>query len=185
VSLLQHLDHRPVRDPLAVGEAAPLHDHDVVCSQSLGDQPRLPDARVADDRDERAPLLGQRPLQRGPDEPDLALAADEWRLVAALGCLADLQEPVRANRLRLPLELERRDRLYLDRLADQCERGLSEQHLARPRRLLEPRGDVDGIPRRQAFLGPGDDHAGVEPDACLEPELRERVAHLRRSPNCA
>ena len=37
----------------------------------------------------------------------------------------------------------------------------------------------------QAFLGAGDDHAGVEPDAGLESELGKRIAHFRRCPDRA
>jgi hypothetical protein len=105
--------------------------------------------------------------------------------VAALGRIAHTQQPVGGNGLRLALQLERLDRLDLDRLANQRERRLSEQHLAWLCRLLEARGDVDGVPRRQAFLGAGYDDSGGEPDARLHAELRKGVAHLLCGPNRA
>ena len=45
VELLQHLDDRPVGDPLAVGEAAAADDARVDRGQRLRDEPRLADAR--------------------------------------------------------------------------------------------------------------------------------------------
>ena len=65
VELFQHLDHGPAGDPLAVGEAASTDDRCVQGCECLCDEARLPDARVADDRDELATTLGQGP------EPEL------------------------------------------------------------------------------------------------------------------
>ena len=62
VELLQHLDDRPVRDPLAVREAAAADDRRVDGSQSLRGEPRLADAGIADDRDQLAALLGPHAL---------------------------------------------------------------------------------------------------------------------------
>ncbi len=55
--LLQHLDDRPVGDPLAVGEAAAADDRRLDRSQALRGEPRLADAGIADDRDQLAALL--------------------------------------------------------------------------------------------------------------------------------
>jgi hypothetical protein len=167
VELLQHLNHRPVRDSLAVGAATPAHDHRLERSQGLRDQPRLADSRVADDRHQLAALPRQRPLPRLADAFELALAADEARLVAALRRLPNVQEPVGGNGLGLPSQPERFDRLDLDRLANERERSRSEQNLAGLCCLLEARGDVDRVAGRQALLGTGDDDAGVDPDPCL------------------
>ena len=57
VELLQHLDDRPVRDPLAVGQATAADDRRVDGRQSLGGEPGLADAGIADDRDQLAALL--------------------------------------------------------------------------------------------------------------------------------
>ena len=85
VELLQHLDDRPVRDPLAVGEAAAADDRRLDRRQGLGDEPRLADAGLADDRHELAALLGLHALPGLAEERELALASDEPRLVPALG----------------------------------------------------------------------------------------------------
>ena len=185
VELLQHLDHRPVRDPLAVGQATPAHDPRLERRERLRGQACLSHACVADDRDELAELLRPSPLPGAVSQRELPLAADEPRLVAALGRLEHPQQPVRANGVGLPLQPERRDGLDLDGLAHELERRLAEQHLARLCRLLEPCGEVDGVARRQALLGAGDDGARVQPDARLDSELGKRVAHLGGRPHRA
>ena len=120
VELLQHLDHRPVGDPLAVGEAAAADDRRLDRSQNLRDEPGLADARIADDRHQLAALLGLHALPCLPEDRELALASDEQRLVPPLRRLAHAQEPVGGNRLGLALQLERLDRLDLDRVAERA-----------------------------------------------------------------
>ena len=88
VELLQHLDDRPVGDPLAVGEAAAADDRRLDRRQSLRGQPGLADAGVADDRHQLAALLGPHALPRLSDERELALTSDEPHLVPALRRLA-------------------------------------------------------------------------------------------------
>ena len=92
--------------------------------------------------------------------------------------VANAQEPVGGDRLGLALQLEGLDRLDLGRLADERERRLPDQHLARLRRLLESRRDVDSIAGRQPLLGPGHHLAGHDADPSLESELGQRVPHL-------
>ena len=185
VELLQHLDDRPVGDPLAVGEAAAADDRRVDRRQQLRDQPRLADAGVADDRHQLAALLGPHALPRLPHERELALTPDEQRVVPPLRRVAHAQQPVGGNRLGLALQLERLDRLDLDRVANERERRLPDQHLARLRRLLQPRGDVDRIAGRQPLLRPGHDLARHHADPPLQPELGQRVPHLDRRPHRA
>ena len=98
--------------------------------------------------------------------------------MAALGCAEDPEEPLRRNGLGLPFEFERHDRLGFDGVADELQCVLAEQHVSRFRRLLEPRGDVDGVAGRQALLGTDDDRAGVDADTRLEFELHQSVPHL-------
>src|SRR4029453_2260755 len=104
---------------------------------SLRDQPGLADPRVADDRDQLAAIPGPRPLPGLPDDCELTVAADETRLVAAIGRRTDADEPVGGNGIGLPLQVERRNRLDVDRFADERERGLADQHLAGCGRLLQ------------------------------------------------
>ena len=94
--------------------------------------------------------------------------------------VAHAQEPVGGNRLGLALQLERLDRLDLGRVADERERRLPDQHLARLRRLLQPRRHVDRIAGRQPLLRPGHHLARHDADPPLQPELRQRVPHLDR-----
>jgi hypothetical protein len=146
--------------------------------EGLGGQARLAHARVADDCDELAALLRPRPLPRLADQQKFALAADEAGLVAPLGRLQHSQQPVGRHWLCLAFQVERLDRFGLHCLANELECRLAEQHLARLGRLLESCGHVHRVPRRQALFRSGDDDAGGQPDAGLDAELRERVAHL-------
>ena len=93
------------------------------------------------------------------------------------GVSSTLQEPVRGNRFGLAFELERLDRLDLGGVADERTSWLSEQHLARPGRLLEPRRNVHRI-ARQPVLGARYDLARHYADPPFQPELRQRVPHL-------
>ncbi len=81
---------------------------------------------------------------------------------------ANVQQPVRGHRLTLSLELERCQRLHGHRVAHQSPRLRTDDDLPRRSSLLEARGDVDGVPGREAFLGSGDDrtsvHAGAHRD---------------------
>jgi hypothetical protein len=64
--------------------------------------------------------------------------------------------------------------------AHERERRLADQHLVRRGRLLQPRRDVHRVAGREPLLGAGHDLAGVDTDPPLDPQLRERVAHLDR-----
>ena len=85
--LLDHLDHRPIRDPLPVGEAPPAEDPCVHTVEELGRKPRLPDARDTEDGEQLARTVVDRPFERLVQAAELALAPDHqrvepsWRLV--------------------------------------------------------------------------------------------------------
>ena len=185
VELLEYLDNRPVGDPLAVGQAAAADDGRLDRSQSLSDQPGLSDPGVSDHRYQLAALLGLYTPPRPPDDRELTLTADEPRFGAALWCLPHTEEPVGGNRPGLAFQLKRLQTFDLDRVADESERRCSNQHLARRRGLLQPRGHVDRVTGRETFLGPGYDLAAGQPDPGLEAEPRQRVSHFCRSPNGA
>jgi len=70
--LLQHLHHRPVRDPLPVRQAAAPHDPGVDFGEALGDETRLADARISDHGDELAGGFGGRALPRISEHAELA-----------------------------------------------------------------------------------------------------------------
>ena len=95
---------------------------------------------------------------------------------------ADSEQPVGPQRQRLPLDLERRHRLDLDRARDQHIRRLAQQDAVDRRSLLESCGDVDGVARHEALPHarvPGDDFACIDADAYresrTEPSLESRI----------
>ena len=64
VKLLEHLDHRPVRDPLAVGQTTARDDPHPERGQRFRDKPRLADAGLAHDRDQLAGAAFEDPHPR-------------------------------------------------------------------------------------------------------------------------
>ena len=80
-----------------------------------------------------------------------------------------------------PLQLERAGVLDDEAAGGEPVRSRADEDLARPRRLLEPRGEVDGLARGERRLGVVDDDlARLDPDPRLEPQLVDRRAHRER-----
>ena len=74
--------------------------------------------------------------------------SDHRRIEAAtvpLGPRGDVAQPVRDDRLRLALELDRLGRADLDRVAHELVRRAADDDLAGRGGGLEPGGDVDGV----------------------------------------
>ena len=180
--LLQDLDHRPVRDALAVGEAAAAHDPRVDAGEELRREPRLADAGRAQDGEELAravvrPRCAKRILQRRSSRSRPTIGVAKRRSSSPV----DREQPERRHRLRLALELERLDRLDLDRVPHERERRLADQDLARLRRLLEPRGDVDRVAGREhAPRSPVTTSPVLTPIRPSMPRSGKRVPHLDR-----
>ena len=117
---LDDVRHRPVRDPLAVGQASPPVDAPLLpCApRELRQQAALADSRRADDRDEDGPVLGDRRVPHLRQRARLTLAADERdgvgrghvRLLLHLDRLPD------ANRLRFALRGDRLGVAVVDRV---------------------------------------------------------------------
>jgi hypothetical protein len=61
----------------------------------------------------------------------------------------------------------------------QAQRRLAEQGLTGLRGLLQPRGDVDRVTRREALLGTRHHLAAADADPPLDPELGQGQLHLR------
>ena len=101
--LLDHLDHGPVRNALAIREAATAHDPSAQRGERLADQARLSEAGLADDRHELAPLAGDRASPGVADQLDLGLAAHEPAVVRPLRCVLHRQETMRGYRRRSSL----------------------------------------------------------------------------------
>ena len=108
---------------------------------------------------------------------------------------ADLDQAVRRHGLRLPLRPQRLHGVGPYCVADETERRLAEQHVARAGRLLQPRGDVHRIARDERLPTGGvtrDDLARVDADPERDPcpeaslqllvERRQPGLHLERGP---
>src|SRR6266540_3829419 len=109
VELLHDLDDRPVRDSLPIGEAPATKDHRIDSSESLYSKARLADAGFGDDRDQLAALLPPNALPGVGESRKLVLTSDEQRAVPPFVRLADRQEPVSGDGVRLTLQFERLD----------------------------------------------------------------------------
>ena len=180
--LLHHLDHRPVGDPLAVGQAAATHDASLDRGERLRHEPRLAHSCVADHRHQLAPRLRLRALPRLHDLRELRARARRTASVAALRRVQHRDEPVGRHRLRLPLQRQWLDRLRDRGLVHERVRRLADQHLARLGRLLEPRRHVHRVAGREPLRRARHHLAGVHADPAADAELRQRVAHLHRRP---
>ena len=178
--LLDDLDDRPVGDALAVGEAAAADDR----------ARRRPARNSAASRDlptPAAPSTVNSWHERSRDglvegvaqPPQLALAADHRRVEPPRDRVSARQreQAVRRDRLRLALQLERLDRLRPRPRRARAHASRADQDLAGLRRLLEPRGDVDGVAGREPLGRAGDHLAGVDAD----PRLRRRAPAARRA----
>ncbi len=170
--LLHNLHDRPMGNALPVRQATPSYAARLDRVQHLGDQPRLAHAGVPHHRHEVAARLCARALPRLDDPRELLLAADEPRCVTAFGRAQNGEEPVRRRRLRLPLQPQRFDRLRRHGRLDERVRRLSDQHLPRRRCLLEARGHVHRVTRRQPLGRPRHHLSGVHADAASDSQLR-------------
>jgi hypothetical protein len=182
---LDHLGERPVRDALAVGQRpARKHGRAFETFDELLREPALADARVAVDREQLRAAIADGAFVRVLQQLELRLAADEGRRdAAALRCAVEHRlGPPRPNPVAEALDLERTNVLGLHPPARQPVRMRADQHLADAGSLLEPGRQGHSFARREgrvAFVD--DDLARLHADACLEPELRDRVEHRQRS----
>ncbi len=156
VDAAHDLDERPVRDPAAVREAGALEHERLVTERAheLGREPRLADARLADDRDRAARPLRLGPAQLEPEPGELRGAADERRVHPphqARDARLDLEQPPRHDGLGLALHLDRLDRLRLHGVAHEPERHLADQDLTAAGRCLEALRDDDGVARGEGL----------------------------------
>ena len=186
--LLENLHHRPVRDPLAVRKAASSHDQDVVeRGKELRRQPGLADAGRSEDGEELTRALRRRPLPHARQLAQLPRAADHRPGGVPSESLrsVDRLQAVGNNRLGLALQQPRLEHVYGCCVTRQPVRLLADQDLARLRRLLQARSNIDRVAGRKTLLRAGHDLAGRHPDPPSNPELGERLSHLDRSPERA
>ncbi len=179
----QDLGERPVHDARAVGQAASLAQRGggfvtLQGARQLAGQPRLAHAGLPDDRDEVGPALADDAAVGGIELGELVVASHEARLARRGGPAHRLRREhshglPRRNGLGLPLELELADLAVFDRVAGGAHGALAHRDLSRPPRGLEAGGDVDRVPGHRIGVahGPGEDLAGVQPDAQGEVDL--------------
>src|SRR5712692_7550565 len=117
------------------------------------------------------------PREELVETAELALAAHERRLLddAERLDVRRAHHPVRAHRLCLALERERRDRLIRESAPRQRARALADEHLACGGHALDPLCGVHGVTGHRVrgdltLERAGDDLAGVEADAHREPD---------------
>ena len=165
---LHHLGEREVREPLAERERAAGEDRRALetCEELVGEA-ALADPRLAVDRHELGAAVAHDSGVRVAEELELLLAAD-----VASGDVDG--SSARAVRARHPTNLEvvadALQRAALDALGDdpvgrQPERGRADQDLAGLGDLLESRGDVERLARRERRVPVlDDDLARFDPD---------------------
>ena len=132
--------------------------------------------------------IANRPLEHVVQQLELSVTTDERGRDAAEAMHAAVgrERAERRNRIAEPAQLERAGRFHLHRAAGQAMCGLADQDLARPRSLLEARGDVDRFARREGRIRLVDDYlARLDADARLELELVHPVEHGHRGPDGA
>ena len=122
-------------------------------------------------------------LPRLDDQRQLALAADEARLVRSLRRLADSDEAVRRDRLGLAFQRLVGRAARLEPSGEEVKRRLPDKDLVRLGRLLEPRGDVDCVTGRETLLGAGDHLTRVHADSALHDQVCERRCASRLPPD--
>ena len=156
--------------PSPVGEAAAAESGRarVDAAKNSSASRDLPTPGVADERDQPAACAARprrRTAPRARPAPPRGRRAGAAGARAAVDARATPTQPIGGDALGLALQLERLDRLDLDAVPDEPVGQLAEQHLALGRRLLEPRGDVDGVAGDESLAGrrvAGDDLAGVD-----------------------
>ena len=101
--------------------------------EEVGDEARLPDPGWSEEREETTRPVRDGILVVTPEPLTLALASDERRLrgdARAARHGDDLDQPVRLDGLRLPLEREWLDRLDPHCVANEQPRRVADEHLA-------------------------------------------------------
>ena len=181
----QGLAERPVRDAVAVGEAATPERRDPLgAACQLGGEPRLPDPRRsryqrdAHARPSTARLSDLRSAASSRLRPTSG-ASSRRSNAGATGAISTSRNALHG--LALTLDLEHAERLESRRVVDQPCGDLTDDDLVRGGRLLELRRDADRLSGDEALTRVGrrrDDLARLDADPDLEPDavVRGRAA---------
>ena len=193
--LFEQLAQRPVGDPVAVREAPARtsHGHRLLLGEDLPQlayEPRLPDSRLADDRDEVRLGVGRSSPVGRPKQLELALTTDEDAAEASQPPRAHQSKSAKDGPTRnssgLALRLHGAQVAELERTTRGHDGSLTGEDLLRLRRFLKPIADIDGVPgNERAAQTRLANHglAGVHADAQLEltgEQLVESPLHRER-----
>ena len=198
---LDDLPERPERDPVSVWEAAAPPPDRRRCQTGgklaeLGQQPTLPDPRLADDRQEPPAAFVQRPVQRSPEPFQLHSAADQAHRSRGGGSRPGRTRTPHGHRLRLALRLDRIEPLVVEQALRLTIGQLADCDSSHRRGRLQPGGRVDDVARhdplaelgasaelddRLAAVDP-DPHAQVEVGLCRI-QIVDRLEHAQTGPN--
>src|SRR5205823_8023053 len=105
-------------------------------------------------------------LERGTNLSKLGSATDDSRIQSPRECVASFnhpQEPVRPDRLRLPLEGKRFNRLRLDGAAGEFPGEVTDQDLPWARHLFKPGRDIHSVACGEPANPASHDLASVHP----------------------
>ena len=181
---LHHLAERPVGDALAVRKRATDQDARALDAvEELTCETALPDAGLAVDREEVRTAVAKAAVEGVLEELELGVATDERsaRPDRTRRAVEHVDDAPGSKRAVDALQLERACVLDDEAARGETVCGRADEDLARPRRLLEPRGEVHGLARRERRLGVVDDDlARLDADARLELELVDGLAHRER-----
>ena len=189
---VDHLGERPERD-LLLERARTAREHADALGQAgeeLLDHARLADAGLAEQRHEVRPLAHAHPLERVGEQRQLAPAVHERDRPARLRP-DDAERPATpAIAASKPFASIMPALAELDRVADEQAGALADEHLPRPRRLLQTGADVHlgadhdvAVGRRAHRDRPGvhadphaDRHRQLEPGTDARRPLHDREA---------
>ncbi len=157
---LHDLAQGPERDAFAVGQAPPLApDHRLLTAmdelEELMDHPALADTRFAEDRDELAGTVADRPVQQAFEERPLGITSDEGDLVST-GDVgpepgASGERPPRRHGSGLPLGRDRLERLVVEDVLRRQVGELADRDPPSRRAGLQTSGGVDDVTRDDAL----------------------------------
>ena len=175
-----HLGQCPVSNAVTVREApSPVPvlvvDEPVDVLLELPGQTRLSDAGDSGDGDELCLVLFRSRVEELLDEPKLAVAADERRLEArrahrAEATRSDAKRTPQLHLLRLALELGRPDLLVGNRGFGGASCRLTDEHVSRLGRGLDPRRCVDEVSGDHPLpFGPDRDGGLARENSCSRP----------------
>jgi hypothetical protein len=198
--LVGDLGERPVRDAVAIRQAAPDDYRGLPLGsfEELPKQPGLADPRRSGDRDQHAPASLAAALQAGAEHSQLGSPSHQRHVAGALETaarLVQLDHLPHPQRAALSGKLSGRMRAKANGPADQAARVRPDQDLTGGRGGLQARRCVDRVSGHHAVSRgdvagghlpavDADPHRQCDPQVGAQPRVESRhpIAHLDRGP---